>query len=978
MARLRRASAHGAGWRALALLVLALLAPPAAALDPQRAVRQFTHVWYENQLPQSTVLGIAQDPDGAIWLATYGGLVRYSGAGFAALERSEARAMRSTAITALAQDRDGSLWIGTLNGGLYRRSGGRVEAVILPAPLESVFGLLLDRDGDLWLATNAGIARRHRGSGAIERIEGVPLGPYRGLASDPADGSVWIGVDGTGVAHWRAGKVEVFGTARGLPSSAVYSLATDSAGELWVGTQAGLVRYVDGGFRRDPRTAALDGARIYALHGDRDGNLWVAAQDFALCRLNAAGLGCEADLAGLGHDIVRAMFEDREGSLWIGTTNGGVHRLSDSKLVSVNGRLPSHSVRAVYEDRDGVLWAATDGAGLVRLRGQSLEASPLNAQLLSPYTRALAGDAVGNLWLGSIEGLSRIAPDGRVRNFRPADGLPGAIVFALEPRAAGGLWIGTTLGLAWIEGERIQGVADSRGMDVRSLYEAPDGRLWVGLRSGLRCLIRQMLTPCDGEALPQTSVFAFRPMPDGSLWLGTSLGLVRWRDGRFAAYADNVDLPAEPVFGILDDGAGALWLSTNHGLLRVAQADIAAYDRGETARIASADFGKSDGMLSAQGNGASQTPAWRGRDGRLWFGTTQGIVQVDPRHLRRNTLAPPVAIERVLVDGKPLPMASDLRLGPRPSRLEFRYAGMSYVAPEAVHYRYRLEGYERDWIDAEGRRSAEYTNLPPGHYTFRVMAANNDGVWSARDATLAFAILPDWYETIGFRALAATAFAGALLLLYRLRLWRLRTNERALRREVAQRTQALREANAELQRLAALDGLTRIANRGAFDRALREAWELHRATGESLALLLCDIDDFKAYNDRYGHLAGDAALIGVAQALAGQVRGAGDLAARFGGEELALLLCDCDAASADAVAQRLLEAVRSLGIEHGGGTAAPYVTVSIGVATLVPDAPAASEHLLRMADVALYRAKAAGRDRAVRARVEDALRPGAV
>ena len=383
-------------------------------------------------------------------------------------------------------------------------------------------------------------------------------------------------------------------------------------------------------------------------------------------------------------------------------------------------------------------------------------------------------------------------------------------------------------------------------------------------------------------------------------------------------------------------------------------------------------------MLSAQGNGASQTPAWRGRDGRLWFGTTQGIVQVDPRHLRRNTLAPPVAIERVLVDGKPLPMASDLRLGPSPSRLEFRYAGMSYVAPEAVRYRYRLEGYERRWIDAEGRRSAEYTNLPPGRYTFRVKAANNDGVWSERDAALAFAILPDWYETIGFRALAAAAFVGVLLLLYRLRLWRLRANERALRREVAQRTQALREVNAELQRLAALDGLTRIANRGAFDSTLREAWELHRATGESLALLLCDIDDFKAYNDRYGHLAGDAALIGVAQALAGQVRGAGDLAARFGGEELALLLCDCDAASADAVAQRLLEAVRSLGIEHGGGTAAPYVTVSIGVATLVPDAPAASEHLLRMADVALYRAKAAGRDRAVRARVEDALRPGAV
>ncbi len=586
------------------------------ALDPDRTIDQFPHAWYNDQLPQATVLAMVQRADGSIWLATYGGLARYSGAEFEAIDRRTTPVLRSTAITALIEDRAGLLWVGTLNGGLYQVRGRTFEEVALPDPMDSVFGLAQDSSGALWLATNAGIARRD-GAGVhlFGTDSGFPHGPYRGIVAD-AEGGIWIAADGTGVGHWHDGRIDVLGVEQGLPSPAVYTLSIDGTGTLWVGTQSGLVRYRDGRFEREPKAAALDGQRIYALQSDRDGNLWIAAQSQGLCRLGVIRLDCASDLPGLGNEIVRSMLQDREGSLWIGTTNAGVHRLSDSKLITITGAIASNSIRAAYEDAGGTLWLGTDGAGLARYQDQALVSSALNAQLLSPHIRSLAGDAAGNLWVGSIEGLSRIGPDEKVHNFHVSDGLPGAIVFAIEPSHDGTVWAGTSRGLARISADQVKVVSAAGGIDIRALHEDADGRLWIGLRSGLRCLRDNLLDNCGTDGLVETSFFAFHPAADGGLWLGTSLGLMYWRDGKLTRYEERAGLFGDAVFTILDDGAGNFWLSSNRGIARLAQSDIAALDRGAVARIEPTWFDKSDGMLSSQGNGASQTPGWRGRDGR--------------------------------------------------------------------------------------------------------------------------------------------------------------------------------------------------------------------------------------------------------------------------------------------------------------------------------------------------------------------------
>ena len=317
------------------------------------------------------------------------------------------------------------------------------------------------------------------------------------------------------------------------------------------------------------------------------------------------------------------------------------------------------------------------------------------------------------------------------------------------------------------------------------------------------------------------------------------------------------------------------------------------------------------------------------------------------------------------MDGVEVDPARAGQLGPGVERMELHFAAMSYVAPSAVRYRYKLEGFDRAWSEPGTGRAAYYTNLPPGDYVFRVMASNNDGVWNEEGAQLRFTLLPQWHQTWWLRTLAVLLVLGLLAVLVRLRLRAARARERALTHEVAQRTDALREANARLQHLAASDALTGIANRREFTRCLQLAWDDHAERDAPLAVLLVDVDEFKAYNDSYGHLGGDAALATLATHLADSLRSGDDLAARYGGEEFAILLPDCDAGAALALARQLVADVQRLALPHRASSVADIVTVSIGAASLRPAQGGTPDALLHAADAALYRAKGEGRNRAL-------------
>ncbi len=386
--------------------------------------------------------------------------------------------------------------------------------------------------------------------------------------------------------------------------------------------------------------------------------------------------------------------------------------------------------------------------------------------------------------------------------------------------------------------------------------------------------------------------------------------------------------------------------------------------------MSSVSYGRADGMRSAECSGFTQPAGWKARDGRLWFPTIEGAVVIDPDRIKTNTIAPPVVIEQVLVDRKAISSTGPSDLMPGRGDLEFHYTGLSFVDPERVKFRYKLDGFDREWVDAGTRRTAFYTNIPAGRYTFRVTACNNDGVWNQQGADVSFRLRPRFRDTPWFFGLGAVALALSGYGVSRMRAAQVRARERELERQVTERTLQLEEANAKLQNLSELDSLTGIANRRRFEETLAREWRRSTRDTLPLSLIMLDIDFFKAFNDANGHQVGDQCLRRVAQEIRAALTRPGDLVTRYGGEEFACILPSTPPRGAAAVAEALRARVETMGTRHPGAPSG-VVTISLGVAT-APEEAATPEALVAAADEALYRAKRAGRNR-----VEGAPRPEA-
>lgn len=968
----------------LVLLVGALVAHtiPATALDPRRAITQYVHeTWgVQNGLPQGSIQAMVQTRDGYVWLGTMEGLARFDGVRFSVFDRSSTPVLPHNEVAALCEDRAGRLWIGTW-GGLVLLEQGRFRAVPLPEDLRDtpVNALVESQGGGMWIGTAKGLLHRDPG-GSVARYtskEGLLSEEITTLLRD-GQGTLWIGTPG-GLNRLREGKLE--GEMAAPLRDGILSLYEDRAGSLWITTShGGLYQAPKRDCSRISRQVGLPGERLWAVHEDREGSLWVGTSTHGVMRQRGGRWEEFTTRDGLSFDIVISFHEDREGALWIGTDGGGLDRLRDGKVATMGTKegLPYEDIWTVFEDAEGTLWLGSAGGGLVRVRQGEIRGfkNPGGTTM-----RPIAADRQGVLWVGGWgNGLFRLQKDRLV----PHRSSP-AFITVLHPDRAGNLWIGSEReGLAVLRAGSERTLTSKDGLPddtVRAIQEDRQGNIWVATEGGLVFFRggaledRKVFTTREG--LPHNTVLELYEDEEGVLWIGTyGGGLARHQGTGFTVFNKAVGLFNDVIYRILDDRQGHLWMSSNKGIFAVSKSELGDFAAGKRSAIRSVAYGTSDGMRSIECNGFFQPAGWRSRDGRLWFPTIKGVVVVEPDRIKVNPIPPPVNLERAMLGDTMLPLQDGIELGPGKNNLEFHYTALSLLEPPKVAFRYRLEGFNDDWVDAGARRVAYYTNIPPGSYRFRVIAANNDGIWNQDGISYAFLVRPFFYQTAPFYVLCAGGLAFGGFGLYRFRVRHLRAQQRELEALVAERTRQLEASNRELEtindrlesandqleRLATEDGLTGVFNRRHFGDVLEQEWKRALRDGTEMALLMIDIDHFKKLNDAYGHPTGDECLRRVAAAIKAAIRRPADLAARYGGEEFSVLLPGTSTEGASAMAERIRADVEALGFPHRLSTF-EHVTISCGAAALHPERGQSPSELVERADKALYGAKESGRNR---------------
>ncbi len=485
-------------------------------------------------------------------------------------------------------------------------------------------------------------------------------------------------------------------------------------------------------------------------------------------------------------------------------TNGGLNQLRDTKVRTYTTRegLCANFARVVLEDSRGDLWVGTDGGGLCRFRGDAFTSLGVEQGLPSASVRALAEGRDGALWVGSRSGLSRF--DGTsFTTWTVRDGLSSNLVRAVLEDREGTLWVGTEGGgLNRLSAGRVDVLTTGNGLpsnDVRALHEDTLGQLWIGTYGGLvrwRDGVERVLGTADG--LPNDIIFAVTEDGRGNLWVGTDSGLGLIEPSRITAFTVDDGLFDSKVFQILDDGNGWLWMSSNRGISRVRSEQLYARARGEIARVEAEGFNRSDGLRVNQCNGSSQPAGWRRRNGELWFPTAEGVAVVDPARMRFNRMPPPVLLEELVVDRVPMQPQVARALGPGLRELELHYTALSFVAPEKVRFRYRLEGFDDRWVEAGGRRSAYFTSIPPGRYRFHVVACNNDGAWNETGAAWSFEVVAPLWKRWWAYLLYVLAVGGSVWLAAMLRMRALHHRTRRLEVMVAERTAEVEASNRAL------------------------------------------------------------------------------------------------------------------------------------------------------------------------------------
>ncbi|MGD0648396.1 MAG: two-component regulator propeller domain-containing protein [Acidobacteriaceae bacterium] len=784
---------------------------PGWALDTSRQISQYGHTAWriEDGVFAGTPNVIAQTTDGYLWIGTQAGLTRFDGVRFVSWRPPGGKELPSPRINSLLGARDGSLWIGTAMGLARWRNG---ELTTYRDPARAIMAILEDRAGTIWIAranitdTKGPLCKvTDRGLRCYGRDDGVAI-PYAVTLASDRLGNVWL-AGGAMVSRWQPGSAGTY-ISPGLNPAEIFNgvlaLAGGPDGSLWVGLVesgkgGGLQQLVQGAWRPFV-TPEFDGStlQVTALLLDRDNALWVGTLSQGIYRIQGNKVDHFGSSDGLSGDDVTRLFQDREGNIWIATSSG-IDSLHDLRVASFSTRqgLSADQVNSILASRDGTVWIGNYKLDVLRA-GKITSIEPRN-RLPGRRMTSLLEDRGGRLWVGIDQDLY-VYEGGNFRRIPTRDGSLLGGVRAMAEDIDGSIWV-TTTGRNETN-HRLFRIRDFNVLDEISspqlppgntLAADPHGGVWIGLASGGVARFRNgRMESFPFSGTQYGPVYGLLANSDASVLAATPSGLVGWRNGTQQTLTSQNGLPCDVIYSLISDRKATLWLYATCGIIAIPHAELQRWWESPGATVKSRLFDVFDGarpMSTPFQPNASQSP-----DGRLWFANQNVVQMIDPAHLDSNPIRPPVHIEEMIADHKNYAPQEGLRLPALTRDLEIDYTALSFVAPQKVRFRYKLEDHDSEWQDPGTRRQAFYAGLRPGNYRFRVIACNNDGVWNEEGATLAFSVAPAWYQTWGFRGASLAVFLALLWALYQLRLRQLAQQfNLTLEARVNERTRIARE-----------------------------------------------------------------------------------------------------------------------------------------------------------------------------------------
>ena len=789
------------------LLLPLVLADRGFALDPAKDLKQYNcRTWSrQNGLPATSINAIAQTRDGYLWFGTSAGLLRFDGTEFKLFDLHSVAALRTSYVTSLVSARSGGLWVGLAHSafGFYDGQSFSFRGAKLPAL--DVQSLLESRNGTLWLAAQQ-LAASLNPSGELETnlpsASFTNANPNVKCVYEDRRGRVWLGTLGQGVYYWQDGKITKF-SAPELEGVPVHCITEDLAGQIWIGTGNGLYCYDASLKLREIPPLSSD---IRVLLVDRHGVLWIGTSWIGLARYLNGRYDYFLKADGLDNDTVQALGEDSEGNLWIGT-GAGLDQLSDVKFpIQPATEDPKITeANSVTAARNGGVWIASYGG--VRGFDPRTKTYTNGPGLPDIYTKRVFEARNGDLYF--VCGITNlvVASGGKIV---ATYGAPDLIVGMAEDdrgvvvSVAGELY---RAGTNYFRPYNFQTNALPPFYWISNLASGRDGAIWVASGNGI---FRVKDGAWQGwsaeEGLADPAVLTICEDEDGVVWAGLLSGIARLKDNQVRLISRKDGLFDNNIYAILPDDLGNLWVDSGRGIYRVARRDIDAFADGKTNHVACTVFDGIDSVKTTDKT-AQERVGCKTADGRIWFPGPLGVVMIDPAHMLTNPVAPPIHIERVLADGRAVARNAQTMVPPGNGELQFNFNALSFSAPSKVQIRYQLEGYDKDWVDAGDRRLAFYTNLKPGSYTLRVIAANADGVWNTQGDAMAISLRPHYYQTGWFYLLGGVLALAALGGSYAWRVRHLMNKQRALQKardlleaEIASRTRELATANASLQR----------------------------------------------------------------------------------------------------------------------------------------------------------------------------------